>query len=33
MAAYSGLLRIISPADFRSVVGLLRRAAAKESSP
>jgi putative peptidoglycan lipid II flippase len=33
MAVYFGLLRIISPADFRSVAGLLRRAAAKESSP
>jgi putative peptidoglycan lipid II flippase len=33
IAVYLGLLRIISPADFRSVVGLLRKAAAKESSP
>jgi len=33
MAIYLGLLRLISPADFRSVVGLLRKAAAKESSP
>ena len=30
---YLGLLRLISPADLRSVVRLLKRAAAKESSP
>jgi hypothetical protein len=33
MAIYLGLLRLISPADFRSVLGLLRKAAAKESPP
>jgi putative peptidoglycan lipid II flippase len=33
VAIYLGLLRLISPADFRSVLGLLRKAAAKESSP
>jgi putative peptidoglycan lipid II flippase len=27
---YAGLMRLISPADFRSVIGLLRRAAVKE---
>jgi putative peptidoglycan lipid II flippase len=30
---YSGLLRLISPADLRSVVRLLKEAAAKESGP
>ena len=30
---YLGLLRLISPADLKSVVRLLKRAAAKESSP
>jgi putative peptidoglycan lipid II flippase len=33
MALYAGLLRIVSPADLRSVVGLLKKAAAKEASP
>jgi putative peptidoglycan lipid II flippase len=33
MAGYLGLLRLISPADLRSLVGLLRKAAAKETAP
>jgi putative peptidoglycan lipid II flippase len=28
---YAGLLRIVSPADFKSVIGLLRKAAVKEA--
>jgi putative peptidoglycan lipid II flippase len=33
IALYVGLLRIVSPADLRSVAGLLKKAAAKEASP